>query len=280
MVGPYLQWVPPIVPALRKMQESRRLFKKISEELLHAVPMQLDSLLERIKKVNHEMAQSGEKTLSDTEILSNCVGFAAGGNDSTSAALTAAFYELARHPDIQKEVRTRLLTGDETLLRDVIRETLRVYPPFARSFPRIAQKLAQVGDYNVEKGFPVMVDIWQVNVQRKIHDSNDEEETVSQQPITCENNANENSTNKHADLQTWDPVLHNAHNTNMFSFGVGPRSCIGRHIADIVLMGTLKHILTHYEVMFDNGAVMTEWVSRMGVTQPAKPLAMKFNRLN
>jgi len=248
---------------------------------LRAAPMQLDSLLERIKKVNLEMSQSGEKTLSDTEIISNCVGFAVGGNDSTSAALTAAFYELARHPDIQKEVRTRLQTGDETLLRDVIRETLRVYPPFARSFPRTAQKLVQLGDFNVEKGFAVMVDIWQVNIQQKeSHECDDKEETVSQQPITHKNNTNNSGTNKQANLQMWDPVAHNAHNTNMVSFGVGPRSCIGRHVADIVLMGTLKHILTHYEVMFDNGAAKTEWVARMGVTQPAKPLAMKFNRLN
>lgn len=79
--------------------------------------------------------------MSREEVRDNTAGLMLAGHDSTAVTLTHAWYELSRHPEIRdslvEEVET--VTGDglpsvddfDALerIRNVVRETLRLYPP-------------------------------------------------------------------------------------------------------------------------------------------------------
>lgn len=82
------------------------------------------------------------QSLSDSELIDQCVSFFAAGTESTAAALAWALYFLAVHPDVgdrlRDEVDAVLTSAGPPALEDVprlpfagrvITETLRLYPP-------------------------------------------------------------------------------------------------------------------------------------------------------
>ncbi len=84
----------------------------------------------------------------------NCVGFGIGGNDSTASAITSVLYLLTQHQDVQTKVQEELDheahdTSKMKYLSAVIKESLRLYPPFPMSFSRVTQLNDTICEYSV-----------------------------------------------------------------------------------------------------------------------------------
>jgi len=160
--------------------------------------------------------------LSMTEVADNLTALLLAGHDSSAVTLTYVWYELSRHPD----VRTRLaaeaadvLDGDlpdandfEALerARDVVRETLRLYPPaFATS--RETTEPVTLGDYELPAGTQVMCSQWVLHRDDRFWDALDT-----------------------FDPGRWERDVERPEYA-YFPFSGGPRHCIGMRFARLEL---------------------------------------------
>ncbi|KAI8333281.1 cytochrome P450 [Choanephora cucurbitarum] len=120
-----------------------------------------------------EAEQRGEGVMTNKVLKGNLCFFFLAGHDTTTNALSFALYFLAVYPDVQERARKEVLTilGEDrmpafeqvkamTYLTQVIKETLRLYPPAPRIFPRYAQEDIALSDCMIPKGTHVIVDLY------------------------------------------------------------------------------------------------------------------------
>jgi cytochrome P450 len=93
------------------------------------------------------------------------------GHETSASALTWAFYILATQPALVERLRAevREVAGEGPILfehtkrlvfvRNLFRETLRLYPPIT-FLPRIANEATAIGGYRVKKGALIMIAPW------------------------------------------------------------------------------------------------------------------------
>jgi cytochrome P450 len=99
-----------------------------------------DNLLDGL--LLHQLTEEPQQSLSDNEVFSNAVALIAAGMDTTSTTLAWALYLLGTHTDVQRKLRSELMTATDgtgllpslqgvhaqPLLEAVIWEALRLYP--------------------------------------------------------------------------------------------------------------------------------------------------------
>ncbi|KAI9072599.1 hypothetical protein K1719_045435 [Acacia pycnantha] len=96
-----------------------------------------------------------------------------GGNESTSAAMEWAFAELMRNPRVTKKAQeeVRRVIGNKSKVEQddvkqmkylgcVVKETLRLHPPFALSVPRETRSGVTLGGYYIPPNTIVFVNLW------------------------------------------------------------------------------------------------------------------------
>ena len=169
--------------------------------------------------------------LSDTEIVDNILTFIGAGHETTALALTWTFFLLSRHPDIEAKVLAEIaaVTGGAplepeqvatlTYTRQVIQESMRVYPPVAMVV-RGALEDFKLGGEQVRSGDNVFVPIYAIHHHKALWE----------------------------DPEIFDPerfaaeAVRARHRYSYLPFGAGPRICIGMGFAlleAVALLGTL-----------------------------------------
>ncbi len=110
-------------------------------------------------------------TLDALEVRNNLLGFLFAGHETTALSLTWALYLLALHPEAQEKARRevedvcagRAPTIDDvaglTFVRQVLDETLRLYPP-AGFLTRTARADDQLAGHDVKAGSTVILPIY------------------------------------------------------------------------------------------------------------------------
>ena len=63
---------------------------------------------------------------------------------------------------------------------------------------------------------------------------------------------------------------------NLFTFGGGPRECVGIHFTQHVIREILTHILRRYEVCITEPASYYSEYKWLPVSRPLKPVKLKF----
>jgi cytochrome P450 len=96
------------------------------------------------------------------------------GHETTASVLTWAFFILASQPETVARMRAEVDevagTGEIefehirrlTFIRNVFRETLRLYPPIT-FIPRVAAEATAIGKYKVKKGAMIMISPWTIH---------------------------------------------------------------------------------------------------------------------
>ncbi|KAL6174718.1 hypothetical protein ACLB2K_051364 [Fragaria x ananassa] len=145
----------------------------------------------------------------------------AGGTDTTHTVLEWAMTELLRRPKVmrrlQNEVRgivgNRDLTEDDLVgmdyLRAVIKETLRLHPPFSVIF-RLSTEDVTIKGYNIKANTRVILNMWQIGRDPKSYNKVEEFE-----PERFLNS----------------PMEYKGNDFQFIPFGVGRRGCPGTHFA-------------------------------------------------
>jgi cytochrome P450 len=157
--------------------------------------------------------------LTDLEIRDEVMTLLLAGHETTANALTWAWYELVRHPDVLQEVQREVdALGDRAITTEdlpalpwtlaALEEAMRLHPP-AYATGREALEDVTVGSHRLPKGATVIINI------RGIHHRAD----YFPRPHAFE------PQRMFADAKKARPRHH------YLPFGGGPRVCIGSHFA-------------------------------------------------
>lgn len=209
------------------------------------------------------------KGLSSQGIQEEVDGFMFAGHDTGSSATTWAIYLLGRHPAIQDRVveeldsvfgddRERPATTDDlkklTYLEQVIKETMRMYPP-AIMITREAVEDCTVQGYTIPKGCQCLIFALVIHHNPEVW----------------------------PDPDKFDPdrfSKENSEGRNPFAympFSAGFRNCIGQRFAYQELKVVLSSFLRNYRVVaHDDPATLP--VNVMMVLHPTNPLDMTITR--
>jgi cytochrome P450 len=173
--------------------------------------------------------------LSMSEVQDNLVGLLLAGHDSSAVALTYAWYELSRHPDIKQSlleeadrVASDGLPGTDDFeslerTRHVVTETLRLYPP-TWSVTRQATEAVTLGGYEIPSGTQLMIPQWVLH----------RDERFWEDPETFE-------------PSRWGREEHRPVYA-YFPFSGGPRHCIGMRFARLELTMALATMATQVDL--------------------------------
>jgi cytochrome P450 len=164
------------------------------------------------------------------------------GHETTSGALTWAFYLLSQHPEVEAKLLDELdtvLQGRQPTFDDlpklpytemVIKESMRLYPP-AWSVTREAVEDVTIGSYPVKKGQIIIANIYGIHRDSRFFPNPD---AFIPERFSAEN---EKQLPKYAYLP----------------FGAGPRVCIGNAFAMMEARLLLATILPQFRLALAPG---------------------------
>ncbi len=175
-------------------------------------------------------------TMPQRQIVDEVMAILAAGHETVSAALTAAWYLLSRHPSMQDAVRQEVDTVIGSAVpgmthipalrytRNVLKESLRLYPP-VWVITRVAEVASHIGSWHVPQGSHVLIVVY----------------LIHRHPDYWQ------------DPHAFDPVRFIADSPEVawLPYSRGPRHCIGDdlsicemlvHLAHVVQLLTLSHV--------------------------------------
>lgn len=175
-------------------------------------------------------------TLSETEVRDNMLTFLFAGHETTALGLAYAVFLLAQHDDELERLRAEheaVIGADDptfehvpqlTATRNVVDETLRLYPPIPVLFRTVSEPTA-FGDYRVDAGTTLTVPQFALHRDDRFWDD----------PMAFEpdrwNESREDDRPKYA----------------YFPFGGGPRHCIGMRFARLELQLVLAVLCRQFD---------------------------------
>ncbi|XP_024138286.1 cholesterol side-chain cleavage enzyme, mitochondrial [Oryzias melastigma] len=173
--------------------------------------------------------------LSIEDIKASITELMAGGVDTTSITLLWTLYELARHPNLQEDLRAEVAAaraasqGDMMemlkrvpLVKGAIKETLRLHP-VAVSLQRYIAEDIVIQNYHIPAGTLVQLGLYAMGRDPKVFFRPEQ-----YQPSRW--------------LRT------ETHYFRSLGFGFGPRQCLGRRIAETEMQIFLIHMLENFRV--------------------------------
>ncbi len=185
----------------------------------------------------------------ESEIRSQLMTFLFAGHETSATALTWALYELGRKPSVADRLHSEVddvLDGTTATLTDlpdltyteqVLRETLRRYPPAAAIF-READEDVTIGGFRVPEDTFVVLPQFHVHTDGRWWDNPDQ-----------------------FDPSRWDDISEppgDRPEYSYFPFGGGPRHCIGMRFARMELKLALATIARRCRITHDHDTVPIE----------------------
>lgn len=174
------------------------------------------------------------------QILNEFLTFLTAGSETTPSAIAWACYLLARHPEIQEEVRAEVREYDPmeatvagiqqlSTLQAVIKEALRLYPP-VWALGRRTLTTATLGGYELPPGTQVFYSVYSVQRDPAIYDDPDDFRP-----------------------DRWLDPGRKYPRTAFLPFGAGVRNCIGEHFAWIEISLALITVLRRFALALQPG---------------------------
>ncbi|XP_022610002.1 cholesterol side-chain cleavage enzyme, mitochondrial [Seriola dumerili] len=173
--------------------------------------------------------------LSIEDIKASITELMAGGVDTTSITLLWTLYELARHPNLQEELRAEVAAaraesqGDMLemlkripLVKGALKETLRLHP-VAVSLQRYIAEDIIIQNYHIPAGTLVQLGLYAMGRDPKVFFR--PEQYLPSRWLRTE-----------------------THYFRSLGFGFGPRQCLGRRIAETEMQLFLIHMLENFRV--------------------------------
>ncbi|HEX8866149.1 MAG TPA: cytochrome P450, partial [Lentzea sp.] len=196
------------------------------------------------------------------QILNEFLTFLTAGSETTPSAMAWSCYLLARHPEIQEQVREEVagldLVAEGTaqalqrlpLLQAVVKESLRLYPP-VWFLGRRTLAPTTLGGYALPTGSQVFYSVYTIQRDPAIYDDPDEFKP-----------------------QRWLGGGTKYPRTAFLPFGAGVRNCIGEHFAWIETSIALVNVVQRYHLSLVPGQPVRP--TTMGSLVPSGDLPMRL----
>ncbi|XP_074387057.1 25-hydroxyvitamin D-1 alpha hydroxylase, mitochondrial [Zonotrichia albicollis] len=236
-----------------------------------------------------------------TSIYGNVTELLLAGVDTVASTLAWSLYELARNPGAQAALHRQLLAATATnsgdsdsasatterataaataaalgrlpLLRAVVKETLRLYPVIPANARVVPECDIRVGDYLVPRQTLITL----------CHYATSRDSRYFPAPDTFrpERWLRHGDTGDSGDTPGDTPgdipgdIPGPRHPFASLPFGLGPRSCVGRRLAELQLHMALAQILLRFEVRPEPGGGRVRPMTRT-LLAPGAPISLRF----
>jgi cytochrome P450 len=183
--------------------------------------------------------------MSDTQVRDEAMTLFAAGHETSANTLTWALFLLSQHPESEQAVvaeldevsRNRLPEPGDLprlpLLRAVVTETLRLYPP-GWLITVVATEPLELGGQTIPTGAMILMAPWQMHRDERLFDD------------------------PHAFRPSrWSPdMLATLPQFAYFPFGGGPRLCLGERFAQMEVVMVLATLISRWRMELAPGAVV------------------------
>lgn len=177
-----------------------------------------DDLLTMLLETRYE--DNGEG-MEEEQLIDECLILFVAGHETSANALSWMIYLLGKHPAEYQRVQKATSEEQSILIRNIIQETLRLYPP-AWVIDRISLEEDTVNEFNLPKDT-----VWIIYI-RGMH----RHPEYWHEP----------------DLFLPDRWMDSALNKEAFMpFGAGPRLCIGEHFAMMEMQLILTEVINRWD---------------------------------
>lgn len=192
-------------------------------------PAERDDLLSMLISATEEETGRG---MTDEQLRDEVMTIFVAGHETTANAMAWLLYLVSKHPEVEEKLVAEIVAKfpaeglnstnihNFTYVREVIEESLRVYPSIW-SIGRICTEEDELGDYRIPIGMNMVVPIfyyhWSERFWKDPHKFDPSRFSPERHPPAL-------------------PMIY-------FPFGAGPRSCIGNHFAmqELMIMTILFH---------------------------------------
>jgi cytochrome P450 len=181
-----------------------------------------DDLLTMLLEAKYEDTGLG---MEEEQLIDECLILFVAGHETSANALSWSLYLLGKNTEYLKRIQEANIEQQPILIRQVILETLRLYPP-AWVVDRISLQEDQVLEYTLPKGT-----VWIIYI-RGMHRN----PAYWQKPDVF-------------DPDRWEGE--DLHREGYMPFGNGPRLCIGEHFAMMEMQMILTSIIQHWDFKLD-----------------------------
>lgn len=205
----------------RKAKEGRAYLRTFATQILHSAQNESSAPLLL------DLIRANEAYMSDEERARDIIVFLATGYDTTASTLSWTLLEIAKNPHYQIALQHQ---GSEIALRNILRESMRMYPVGAFGSLRLLSKDVTTQQYFLPKGSNVITCIYAIHRNEK-HFPNPDRFSPDR----------------------WDSI--DSDKNAFMPFAVGPRNCIGQALAMIELDVVLTRICKHFRIsVIDEGS--------------------------
>ncbi|MFY0599635.1 MAG: cytochrome P450 [Cyclobacteriaceae bacterium] len=176
-----------------------------------------NDLLDAFLSARYEDTGEG---MSNKQLLDESKIMFVAGHETSANAISWTLYLLSQHAEIFEKVKVSIHDKESTYLRQVIQESMRLYPP-AWLTDREAIEDDEFEGKLIPKGAVVMTYIYGAQQNASFWDRS----------------------------QVFDPdrFEESSHGDQYFPFGAGPRMCIGNHFAMMEMEIILKEFISRYD---------------------------------
>ncbi|MCC6241503.1 MAG: cytochrome P450 [Gemmatimonadaceae bacterium] len=199
------------------------------------------------------------------EIIDQLGVFFLAGHETTASSLTWAFFLLSQQPAVVERMRAEVqaVCGDGpvllehtkrlTYVRNMFRETLRLYPPIT-FIPRVALRDTTIGGRAVKRGTMLMIAPWAMHRHKKLWKAPDR-----------------------FDPDRFLPEREHEMTPGAYMpFGLGPRVCVGAAFATIETALILARLVRRFDFVVDDAASVRPF-ARL-TTRPAVEIQARVRR--
>ena len=181
--------------------------------------------------------------MSDAELRDELMTLLVAGHETTANSLSWAVERLCRHPDKLMRLREEALAGEDTYLKAVVQETLRLRPVISIVLRKLVEPM-EIGGWMLPAGVSIVPSIYLVHRRRDIYHR--PEEFLPERFIEAEGG-------KAPGTYTWIP------------FGGGVRRCLGAAFAQFEMETVLRELVLRRELAPARRA--SEAVKRRAITE-------------
>lgn len=199
------------------------------------------------------------------ELIDQLGVFFLAGHETTASALTWTVFIMSQRPALVARMRDEVaaVVGDApvelehakrfTFVRNVLRETMRLYPPIT-FLPRVAAEACELAGRRLKRGTMIMIAPWTIHRHERIWANPDR-----------------------FDPDRWAPEREGAVPAGAYlPFGLGPRVCVGAAFATLEATMILARLVRRYEFeALDPDAVRP--IARL-TTRPASAIRCRVRR--
>ncbi|XP_028392228.1 cytochrome P450 10-like [Dendronephthya gigantea] len=255
---------PPYYQLKRNLATIHALGMDIIEEVLATKQQGRENDFSIKQSVFEYLVENGMNT---PKSMAAITGLIAGGVDTTSITCLWLLYELSRNPDFQdklyQEIASVVGPNEElsaknvpSLLKAALKESQRMYPVGGYIVPRVFRKDLEVLGYNIPAGVNILLFEHLLSIDERYY-GEDAKQFVPERWLRDET----------GEKKEFHPFT-------TLPFGYGVRMCLGRRMAESIVIILVSKILLNYRLEYVGEPDVSRSIIE-GTMQPNKPILLK-----